>query len=66
LKGKIICSRGLRTFIETDINNDDIITRLRDNDDMKYILFDDFKVYKDGKVLGKISPSVLACAKTVN
>ncbi len=33
---------------------------------MKYILFDDFKVYKDGKVLGKISPSVLACAKTVN
>ena len=66
MKGKIICSRGLRTFIETDINNEDIITRLRDNDDMKYILFDDFKVYKDGKVLGKISPSVLACAKTVN
>ena len=30
---------------------------------MKYILFDGFKVHKDGKILGKISPSVLACAK---
>lgn len=64
--GRIICSKGLRTFIETDIDNKDIITRLRDDDDKKYVLFDDFKVYKDGKELGEMSPSVLECAKTVN
>ena len=28
--GKIICSKGLRTFIETDIDNDDVVARLRE------------------------------------
>lgn len=64
--GRVICSRGLRTFIETDIDDDDIITRLHEDDDTKYILFDDFTVYKDGKELGEFSPGVLANAKTVN
>ena len=64
--GRIICSRGMRTFIETDIDNNDIVARLREDDDKKYVLFDDFKVYKDGKELGEISPGVLAQAKTVN
>ena len=56
----------MRTFIETDIDNNDIVARLREDDDKKYVLFDDFKVYKDGKELGEISPGVLAQAKTVN
>ena len=64
--GKIICSKGLRTFIETDIDNDDVVARLREDDDKKYVLFDDFKVYKDGKELGAISPGVLSHAKTIN
>ena len=64
--GRIICSRGLRTFIETDIDDNDIITRLHEDDDTKYILFDDFTVYKDGEELGEFSPGVLANAKTVN
>ena len=64
--GRIICSRGLRTFIETDIDDKDIITRLHEDDDTKYILFDDFTVYKDGEELGEFSPGVLANAKTVN
>ena len=42
--GRIICSRGMRTFIETDIDNNDIITKLREDDDTKYVLFDNFKV----------------------
>ena len=63
--GRIICSKGLHTFLETDIDNKDIVCRLREGEDKKYILFDDFKVYKDGKELGTISPGVLACAKTV-
>lgn len=64
--GRIICSKGLRTFIETDINNNDVVTQLREDDDKKYLLFDDFKVYKDGKELGAVTPGVLAQAKTVN
>ena len=63
--GRIICSKGLHTFLETDIDNKDIVCRLRTGEEKKYILFDDFKVYKDGKELGTISPSVLANAKTV-
>ncbi len=63
--GRIICSKGLHTFLETDIDNKDIVCRLRAGEDKKYILFDDFKVYKDGKELGTISPGVLANAKTV-
>ena len=63
--GRIICSKGLHTFLETDIDNKDIVCRLREGEDRKYILFDDFKVYKDGKELGTISPGVLANAKTV-
>ena len=63
--GRIICSKGLHTFLETDIDNKDIVCRLRAGEEKKYILFDDFKVYKDGKELGTISPSVLANAKTV-
>lgn len=64
--GRIICSRGLRTFIETDIDNEDIIARLREDSDQKYILFDDFTVYKDGEKLGAFSPGILSRAKTVN
>lgn len=63
--GRIICSKGLHTFLETDIDNKDIVCRLREGEDKKYILFDDFKVYKDGKELGTMSPGVLASAKTV-
>jgi hypothetical protein len=64
--GRIICSKGLHTFIETDIKSEDIITNLREGDYSKFILFDNFKVYKDGEKLGVISPDVLANAKTVN
>lgn len=64
--GRIICSKGLKTFIETDIDNNDVVARLREDDDKKYLLFDDFKVYKDGKELGAVTPGVLAQAKTVN
>ena len=64
--GRIICSKGLKTFIETDIDNDDVVAQLREDDDKKYLLFDDFKVYRDGKELGAVTPGVLAQAKTVN
>ena len=64
--GRIFCSRGMRTFIETDIDEKDVIGRLRKDDTKKYLLFDDFKVYKDEEELGTVSPGVLARAKTVN
>ena len=64
--GRVICSRGLKTFIQTDIDGSDIITRLYDFNDTKYILFDDFTVYKDGEKLGAFSPGLLSHAKLVN
>ena len=64
--GRVICSRGLRTFIETDIDREDIIGRLREEDGTKLLLFDDFKVHLDGQELGTVTPGVLARAKMVN
>ena len=61
--GRITCSRGLNTFIETNIDPEDIIVRLYDFDDRKYILFDDFKVYIGEKCLGSFSRDMLSSLK---
>ena len=68
--GRLICSRGLDTFIETKIDEEDIITALHPNepyDDRKYILFDDFKVWdKNGICLGAFNRSLLPQLKLVS
>ena len=68
--GRLICSRGLDTFIETQIDEEDIITALHPNepyDDRKYILFDDFKVWdRNGKCLGAFNRSLLPQLKLVS
>jgi hypothetical protein len=68
--GRLICSRGLDTFIETQIDEEDIITALHPDepyDDRKYILFDDFKVWdKNGKCLGTFNRSLLPLLKLVS
>lgn len=61
--GRITCSRGLNTFIETNIDPEDIIVRLYDFDDRKYILFDDFKVFIGEKCLGSFSRDMLSSLK---
>ena len=68
--GRLICSRGLDTFIETQIDEEDIITALHPDepyDDRKYILFDDFKVWdRNGKCLGAFNRSLLPRLKLVS
>ena len=68
--GRLICSRGLDTFIETKIDEEDIITALHPDepyDDRKYILFDDFKVWdRNGKYLGAFNRSLLPQLKLVS
>lgn len=68
--GRLICSRGLDTFIETKIDEEDIITALHPNepyDDRKYILFDDFKVWdRNGKCLGAFNRSLMPQLKLVS
>ena len=68
--GRLICSRGLDTFIETQIDEEDIITALHPDelyDDRKYILFDDFKVWgRNGEYLGTFNRSLLPLLKLVS
>ena len=68
--GRLICSRGLDTFIETEVDSEDIICPLHpyeSYDDRKYILFDDFKVWsKNGKCLGAFNRSLLPLLKLVS
>ena len=68
--GRLICSRGLDTFIETEVDSEDIICPLHPDepyDDRKYILFDDFKVWdKNDKCLGVFNRSLLPQLKLVS
>lgn len=68
--GRLICSRGLDTFIETQIDEEDIITALHPDelyDDRKYILFDYFKVWgRNGEYLGTFNRSLLPLLKLVS
>lgn len=68
--GKLICSRGLDTFIETEVDSEDIICPLHPDelyDDRKYILFDDFKVWdRNGEYLGAFNRSLLPLLKLVS
>lgn len=68
--GRLICSRGLDTFIETQIDEEDIITALHPDepyDDRKYILFDDFKVWgRNDEYLGTFNRSLLPLLKLIS
>ena len=68
--GRLICSRGLDTFIETVVDSEDIICPLHPDEpynDRKYILFDDFKVWdKNGRCLGVFNRSLLPLLKLVS
>ena len=67
---RLVCSRGLKTFIETRIADSDILTPLHPDEvcnDRKYILFDDFRVWgKGGRCLGTFNISLLPQLKLVN
>lgn len=55
---RIIYSRGLKMYIVSDIEEDDILCKYNDND-YKVLLFDDFKCINNGKYIGNVSPEVI-------
>ena len=52
--GKLVYSRGLYQYFETDIMDDDIICPYGE-EDRKFILFDDFGCWIDGEYIGQSS-----------
>ena len=57
--GRMVCSRGLKTFAEVQIDEVDIIVPLYDYDDKKFVLRDDFRVYEKYEYIGIFSYEML-------
>ena len=57
--GRMVCSRGLKTFAEVQIDEADIIVPLYDYDDKKFVLRDDFRVYEKYEYIGIFSNEML-------
>ena len=57
--GRIICSKGLKTFAEVQIDEEDILVPLYEYDDKKFVLRDDFRVFQNCKLLGIFSCEML-------
>lgn len=57
---RIVYSRGMKTYIVSDILDEDILCRMGDEESgFKYILADDFTLIRDGEIMGKVSPEVI-------
>lgn len=57
--GRMVCSRGLKTFAEVQIDEADIIVPLYDCDDKKFVLRDEFRVYEKYEYIGIFSHEML-------
>lgn len=55
-------SNGLYSFVESDIQGDDVLGRMSDdtNKDIRLLVWKKFKVWKDGEYLGEASPETIA------
>lgn len=62
---KIVYSHGLPMYVVTDVMNDDVICRMG-LEDQKLLLFDDFKAWDDGCLIGEMSPKTKAQLPTSN
>ena len=56
--GKLIYSRGLHEYFETDIMDEDIICPYG-LEDRKILLFDSFRCWIEGEYIGQVSPDVI-------
>ena len=56
--GKLIYSRGLHEYFETDIMDEDIICPYG-LEDRKILLFDSFRCWIEGEYIGQVSPEVI-------
>lgn len=55
-------SKGLYSFVEGDIQGNDVLGRMSDDAsrDIRLLVWEKFKVWKDGEYLGEASPKTLA------
>lgn len=57
---RIVYSRGMKTYIVSDILDEDILCRMGDEESgFKCILADDFTLIRDGEIMGKVNPEVI-------
>lgn len=57
---KVVYSRGLKTYMVSDILDDDILCKIGDEDQgYRYILSPDFTCISDGQIMGKVSFDVI-------
>ena len=57
---KIVYSRGLKTYVVSDVLDEDILCRTGDEEHgFKYILADNFTCISDGEIMGTVSPEVI-------
>ena len=52
---RIVYSRRLPTFFYTDILEEDIATEYGEYDNVKLVLFDDFRCIREGEIIGVVS-----------
>lgn len=55
---KIIYSKGLYQYFVSDIMREDVVTTIG-QEDKKLLLYDDFKCWKNGQLIGTVSPQVI-------
>ena len=64
---KVVYSRGLRTYIVSDVLDEDILCKMGDEEHgYKYILAQDFTCMIEGEIMGKIGPEVIEKMPKVN
>ena len=57
---KIVYSRGLKTYVVSDVLDGDILCKTGDEEHgFKYILADNFTCMVDGEIMGTVSPEVI-------
>ena len=55
---KIVYSRGLATYFVSDILDDDVLCAYKE-DDIRFILADNFLCIDEGEIMGEVSPEVI-------
>ena len=57
---KVVYSRGLKTYIVSDVLDEEILCKMGDEEHgYKYILAQDFTCMIEGEIMGKVSPEVI-------
>ena len=62
---KIVYSKNLPQYFISDIMDDDIVCTIG-QEDKKLLLFDDFKCWDEGCLMGKVSPEVISQMRKAN